>query len=84
MKENYADKVVDRLHERFGRVRERLEERFKGTNPFRQESISEDEMYLYYRQLTPEDMNTLIQQKGPEVVNNFIGRMKQYEQRKKL
>ena len=79
---NIADKVVDGVLERHKKVRARLVEQYKKTNPFRQEPIDEAEMLYYYNQLTPDKMNELIQTYGRESVNSLIMNMENLKQRR--
>lgn len=82
-KPNYGDQVVDKLHQRFDKVSAKLREQFKGVNPFRKETIPGDELYFYYRQLSPDDMNYLIQRHGTEAMNDFLFEMSKIEKDKR-
>jgi len=79
---NIADKVVDGVIERHGKVRARLVEQYKKTKPFRQEPIDPVEMLYHYNQLTPENINELIQVYGRESVNSLIMNMENLKARR--
>lgn len=75
MTENAYNRVVDALHERRFKVREKLREQFGKVPPFRAEELTEDEELYYYNQLRPEDMRLLIQKHGEDTVSEMIQRM---------
>ena len=80
---NIADKVVDGIIERHRRVRARLVEQYKATNPFRQEPIDETEMLYHYNQLTPEERNELINIHGIGAYQQMVNEMETLKQRRR-
>ena len=56
---------------------------FKGKKPFDKEPVSNEEMLYHYNQLTPEQMDNLIQTKGRDAVNEMIYKMEQLKQRRR-
>jgi len=81
---NIYDKVVDRLHEVHKKVQDKLHSQFASTRPFRTEELPNEDLFVYYNQLTDDDMLRLVQRHGEDVVNDFIMRMEQFRQRRKL
>lgn len=81
MDESIYDRVVDGLHKRRELVTTELKRKFKKTNPFRMEPISNEELLYSYNQLTPEKMTELIQTYGRDEVNNLIYTMETLKQK---
>ena len=87
LKPSIFDKVTDKLLKRNDRAMEVMRARFAHTKPYRTEPISNDEMLLYYDQMTT-DVNsqlylqTLIQRNGEDSVRDFIMRMEQLKQKR--
>jgi len=84
MRETIADRAVTKLLERRDRVKAKLQERYKGTKPFRTDPISMDEQLWAYNQLSPEDMQYLISNHGNDTVNEMIKDMETEKQRRGL
>ena len=78
MKENFFDNVLKKTLKRVDGATDRLSKQFKNVKPFDKEVIPKKELYSSYRMLTPEDMQALLQQHGPEVVDDFIKEMEEY------
>lgn len=68
MKENRGDKVVDTLNARISMVRKKLHTDMKNTKPFRQEEVTPEERIFWYRDLTPEDTQFLVEKHGEDKV----------------
>ena len=83
------DLVADKLNKRRNAVQSVLRKRFKKTKPFRTEEVSNDEMLVYYNQMTG-DVNselylkTLIERHGETKVNDWIADMEQAKRRRGL
>jgi len=82
LKTNLADRALDKLHQRVNGVREKLHKEYKGTKPFRSEPISNEELLMYYSQLTPPQMQVLIEKHGREKEGEFIGKMENMKERR--
>ena len=68
MKQAMSDRVVDKLVERLNTVRVKLHKDFKNTKPFRQEEVTPEEEIFWYRDLSPEDAQFLVQKHGYDKV----------------
>jgi aspartate/tyrosine/aromatic aminotransferase len=75
------DLAVDELVNRHKLVSDELQRRFRKTRPFRMEAMSEQEALYYYNQLTPEQINSLIETYGRDEVNQMIYEMEQIKRR---
>ena len=82
MEKHFGDIVVDKLKERRDVVRATLKQRFKRTQPFRMEKISDEEMLALYNSTTPEQMVDMINQYGAKSVNDYIGEMESLKERR--
>lgn len=84
MKENTFDLVVDRLLARRDEVRKKLAVNYKRTKPFRSQEIPKQELIDAYSQLSPQDMQMLVQKHGEEKMNQFIADMEQLRDKEVL
>lgn len=84
MRDNTFDLVVDKLLVRRDEVRKKLATNYKRTKPFRQQEMPIQELMTAYSQLSPQDMQMLIQKHGEEKVNQFIAEMEQLRDKEVL
>ncbi len=78
MKDNFFDNVLSKTLSRVDGATDRLSKQFKNVKPFDKEVIPTKELYSSYQMLTPEDMQGLVQQYGPEAMDDFIREMEEY------
>lgn len=77
MDKSIYDLVVDELVSRQKDVRVELSNRFRRTKPFRMEKVSNKERLEEYSRLTPQDVQAMIQEQGPEQVDAYIKEMEE-------
>ena len=82
MKDNTYDLVLSKLEKRIDMASDRMAKNFKGMKPFDKEPIKTNELLQHYEGLTPEDIVYLIEQHGPNTVNDFIGEMETAKMRR--
>lgn len=70
------DYVLDNLAERQRDVRVELADRFRKTQPFRTEKVSDREMLYNYSQMSPEVKNSLRQSMGDSVMDEYELKMR--------
>ena len=80
---NFNDRVIDIVHDNVSGAQEKIKKQFKGTNPFRQEPISKEEMLVDYENMTQGQLMRRIQTYGYEAVDELIKEMEEYKQRRK-
>jgi len=68
MRQAMSDRVVDKLVGRLNTVRTKLHTDFKNTKPFRQEEVTPEERIFWYRDLSQEDVQFLVEKHGDEKV----------------
>ncbi len=72
METNIYDKVMDKLNLRRDAVKNKLTLKFKNTNPFRQEPVSNDMNNYIYNNMTEEDIAYAVNTYGREAVNQWM------------
>ena len=83
MKDSKQDIIVDRLLERFGKVKQELARQYKGVKPFRREAMSNDEVFYIYDNASLEDMQYVIDTYGREAVNQRLFEINQLKARRR-
>lgn len=84
MKQNKMDLVTDELKGRVNLALNEAKLQFKGTNPYRQEKVSNKERLDKYAQFTPEIERTLIQGGvPPQVISNYHLKMQELIRRQR-
>ncbi len=82
MKENIFDGVVEKTLSRIESVSGRISDNFKGMKPFNKEPIKNRDLLNAYNSLTPQEMQTLVQTYGTDMVNDFIREMENLKMRR--
>ena len=82
VKDSRQDIIVDRLLDRFGKVKEEIVRQSKGVKPFRREAGSNDELIYIYDNASLEDMQYVIDTYGREAVNQRLFEVNQLRRRK--
>ena len=82
MKESIGDKIVDKVLARYDLMRNKVQERYKSTRPFRSEPVSNDMSLYIYENMTSEDVSMAIQKYGKETLNSWMGEMEMLKQRR--
>ena len=83
MKDSRQDIIVDRLLDRFGKVKEELARQSKGVKPYRREAGSNDELFYIYDNASPEDIQYVLDTYGPDAVNQRLFEINQLKARRK-
>lgn len=81
VRKNIFDLAVDLLKERHGKAKALIEERFKGTKPYRQEKISADDAITEYMNLDPRVAEQL-RQTAPREFNTYEMKMQDLMKRR--
>ena len=84
MKTTIGDRVVDILLERAQAVRTKLNKDYKHTKPFREEMVTPEERIFWYRDLSQEDVQYLVEAHGPDKVKEEFMEIEQLERRRGL
>ena len=82
MQPNLYDSVLEQTLARIQKATDRIGQDFKNVKPFDKEPISKDELLYYFKDLSLEDMNYLVQTHGREAMNEFISEMEEYKRRR--
>ena len=81
---NTGDAIKDMVGKRLNSVRTYTKNKYKSTQPYNTTKVSTEEMLYYYDQLNPQTMQGLIQRKGEQWTNGFIGRMEKAKEKRGL
>jgi hypothetical protein len=89
MQDGIYDRVMDKLLTRQDAVKGVLKKRFEKDKPFRTEKIDNDEMLVYYNQMTQDPratmyLDVLRQKHGDDKVRDFVMEMETAKQRRGL
>ncbi len=71
MKDSFLDKTLTEVYSTVDKISSKISDDFKNTKPFDKKPISDDEMVVYYSQLTPGAKSFLIQQYGADAILYF-------------
>ena len=71
-RDNIFDRVLDETSARVEKVTDRIGTNFRNVKPFDKVEIPKEQITQAYRGLTPEQMQSLVQKHGEELVNQFI------------
>ena len=82
VKDSRQDIIVDRLLDRFRKVKEELARQSKGVKPYRREATNNDELFYIYDNASLGDMQYLIDTYGREAVNQRLFEVNQLRRRK--
>ena len=82
MKDSRQDIIVDRLLDRFRKVKEELARQSKGVKPYRREATSNDELFYIYDNASLGDMQYLIDTYGREAVNQRLFEVNQLRRKR--
>ena len=83
MKDSRQDIIVDKLLDRFGKVKEEIVHQSKGVKPYRREAGSNDELFYIYDNASLEDMQYVIDTYGPDAVNQRLFKINQLKARRR-
>ena len=89
---NTGDAIKDMVGKRLNSVRTYTKNKYKSTQPYNTTKVSTEEMLYYYDQEFGSDntqanmdrMQALIQRKGEQWTNGFIGRMEKAKEKRGL
>ena len=83
MKDSRQDIIVDKLLNRFGKVKEEIVHQSKGVKPYRREAGSNDELFYIYDNASLEDMQYVIDTYGRDAVNQRLFEVNQLKARRR-
>jgi len=82
MKENPYDRIAEKLESRMERLDTKIGSHFKDMKPFDKEPVSNDELLYIYENMTPEDMNYLLQTHSRDDINQKLYEMEKIKKRR--
>ena len=82
VRENRMDRITDKLKLRVNRIIGSAQKQFKGTNPYRQEPVPDEERIQRYLQIDPEMEGQMRQEFGDQLVDKMHFRMQELMSRR--
>lgn len=81
MKDNKFDIVTDLVKRRIGLAIGEAQKRFKNTNPYRMEKVTDEDRLRDFQSLTPDKIN-FARQNFPQELDTYLAKMNELQMKK--